>query len=158
MADAAGAAASSTRLVHIGFVILTGSTVLASDIRKWHDKAEDPKSWPEFKTHFKNAQKAIKRSQPQITTDSLGFHDQANSVSVVDQVLAQLTAQRDAETLLANETAAERLAEEQTQQQITGMTNPTVQNQTMMDQMQTMLFTILTLQTKVNQGGRGGRG
>ena len=158
MADAAGAKTSSDQLIHLGLAILTRATMYGGDIRKWHDKPDANKTWPEFKTHFTDAQFAIKRSQPLITTDSLGYHNQVNSVSVVDQVLAQLTAQRDAEESIANEAAAEQLAAEQMQTQLAGMANSSAQNQTMMDQMQAMMSTISTLQAQANNGGRGGGG
>jgi hypothetical protein len=37
--------------------------------------------------HFKRAQKDIKKSQPNITADSLGFHEANNASSIADQVI-----------------------------------------------------------------------
>jgi len=157
MAAAAESVLSASQLIDIGIIIITCTTVFASDVRKWHAKVEDWKTWPNFKKHFRTAQEEIKRSQPTVTTDSLGFHEQANNAtSLVDQVVAQLTAQRDAETLIENEAAAERIAEQQMQQQLSEQANSTIQNQTMMDQMFTLLSTIATLQTQVKTQGNGG--
>jgi hypothetical protein len=59
MAEAAHAAETTTQLINIGIIIITQSTIFSSDIRKWHDKPDDDKTWPNFKDHFKAAQKAI---------------------------------------------------------------------------------------------------
>jgi hypothetical protein len=61
--------------------------------------------------HFKEAQKAIKKSQPNITSDSLGYHNQANAATIADQVIEKLTAQRDAETATQPEPTTEQIAE-----------------------------------------------
>lgn len=63
-----------------------------------------------FKAHFKDAQKVIKRSQLAITTDYLGSHGQVNAASALaTQVLAEMTAQCDSEA------AALQLAKKQAQ-------------------------------------------
>jgi hypothetical protein len=155
MADAANAAETSTQLINIGIIIITRSTYFASDIRKWNDKPIADKTWPNFKSHFKAAQRAIINSQPDITADSLGFHEQANAASIVDQVIDRLTTQHDAETRLTADSTAERIAEVQ-------MANATQQNSTMLDQMQSLQTTIANLQTQVNtqhrSSGRGSEG
>jgi len=86
-ANMAKAAETTPQLINIGLIIITRATVFSSDIRKWHDNPDAEKTWTIFKTHFRMAQKVIKRSQPVVTTDSLGFHEQANSTSLVDQVV-----------------------------------------------------------------------
>jgi hypothetical protein len=93
MAEAAEAPEMTTQLINIALIIITRSTIFASDIRKWHDKTDAAKTWPTFKEHFKKAQKAIKKSQPTITTDSLGFHNQAKATTLVDHVIEKLTTQ-----------------------------------------------------------------
>jgi hypothetical protein len=143
MADAAEAAETTAQLINIGLIIITRSTIFSSDIRKWHDKPDADKTWPLFKDHFKAAQKAIKQSQPTITTDSLGFHEQANAATIVDQVIEKLTTQRDNET-------ADYLAEQKLHQQIDHMANSTQQNADMLEQMQSLATTISKLQTQVN--------
>jgi hypothetical protein len=169
MADAAQAAETPTQLINIGIIIITRSTIFSSDIRKWHDKQEDAKTWPNFKDHFKAAQKAIKRSQPTVTTDSLGFHEQANATesiagdqptaaSIVTQVLDRISTQRDDASVIT----AESIAEQQMQQQIFHMANSTQQNQQMLEQMTALATTVATLQSQVNshnqnQGQGGGR-
>jgi hypothetical protein len=164
MAEAADAPETTMQLINIGLIIITRSTIFASDVRAWHDKAEADKTWPNFKDHFKVAQKVIKKSQPAVTTDSFGFHEQANAASHVDQVINRLTAQQDIDTIMHNESAAEQVAKQQMQQQGSNMENSTQQNQTMIEQMQTLMSTISTLQTQVNNNGQnrgrsnGGRG
>jgi hypothetical protein len=166
MAEAAHAAETTTQLINIGIIIITRSTIFSSDIRKWHDKADTDKTWPNFKTHFKDAQKAIKKSQPTITTDSLGFHEpQANTAeTIVDQVLDQLSKQRDDITTLT----AETFAEQQLQQQFASMANSTQQShqsqQIMLDQMTALASTVTTLQSQLDSSSQssnrsgGGRG
>jgi hypothetical protein len=156
MADAAQAAETPTQLINIGIIIITRSTIFSSDIRKWHDKPETDKTWPNFKDHFKAAQRAIKKSQPVVTTDSLGFHDQANSAasntttSLVDQVIERLSTQRDD----ASSITAEHIAEQQMQQQLLNMANSTQQSQQMLEQMTALASTVSTLQTQMNDNSQ----
>jgi hypothetical protein len=93
MADAANSGETPTQLINIGLIIITRSTLFGSDIRKWHGKTADQKTWTAFKTHFKEAQREIKRSQPAVTTDSLGYH-QVNAATIVDQVIERLTTEQ----------------------------------------------------------------
>jgi hypothetical protein len=67
MAEAAEAPETTTQLIHLSMIIITRSTIYASDIRKWHEKTDADKTWPHFKDHFKAAQKSIKKSQPAVT-------------------------------------------------------------------------------------------
>jgi hypothetical protein len=162
MAEVVEAAETPTQLININIrlIIITRSTIFSSDIRKWNSKPEVDRTWPAFKVHFREAQRDIKRSQPTVTTNSLGFHGQANAVAIIDQVIQRLTTSRDPETAMS----AETIAEQQMQQQLSEMANATQQNQSMMEQMQSLMSTISTLQTQVNNNGQthgrndGGRG
>ena len=145
MADAANASETDDQLVNIGLIIISRVTIFAGDVRKWHEKPRADQTWPNFKVHFKDAQKAIKRSQPAVTTDSLGFHGQANSAN--QQVLtANEAAQR--------ESASNQLANQQAQQA----------NTQMLEQMQLLMSTVLEAattsnsQTRRNNGGGATRG
>jgi hypothetical protein len=167
MAEAANAAETPIQLINIGLIIITRSTIFSSDIRKWHDKTAATRTWPAFKEHFKAAQKAIKKSQPAVTTDTLGFHEEANAASFGDHDTDKAsTGTRDTESEITTDSAAELLAEQQMMQQLQHMANSSQQNQTMLDQMQSLMSTISTLQTQVNNnsqprgrddGRRGGR-
>jgi hypothetical protein len=109
MAEAVHAAETTKQLINIGIIIITGSTIFSSDIRKWHDKPIPNKTWPDFKEHSKAAQKAIKKSQSAITTNILGYHEQqANTTaSLVDQVIDRLSSQHDDIMAITAETLAE---------------------------------------------------
>jgi hypothetical protein len=163
MADAAHAAETTAQLINIGIIIITRSTIFSSDIRKWHEKPEADKTWPIFTAHFKAAQKAIKKSQPSVTTDSLGFHEQANgaAATIVDQVIERLNNQQE----VATQITTESIAEQQMQDHLTHMANSTQQSQQMLDQMSALASTVSTLQSQINntnhhhnQGRDGGRG
>jgi hypothetical protein len=162
MAEAANAAETTSQLINIGIIVITRSTIFASDVRKWHAKPEADKTWPSFKDHFKRAQKDIKKSQPTITADSLGFHEVNNASAIADQVIDRLTIQQDEATTIT----AESLAEHQMEQQLANMANSTQQNSQMIEQMTALATTISTLQAQVNSnqsrgrssGGGGGRG
>jgi hypothetical protein len=130
MADAANSAETPTQLINIGLIIITRSTLFASDIRKWHGKEAPEKTWTAFKHHFKEAQRNIKRSQPTVTTDSLGYH-QVNAATIVDQVIERLT--------------TEQMQHESEQQDAANAT----QQDGMIEQMQHLMATISDLQTQV---------
>jgi hypothetical protein len=160
MATAGGISESPEQLIGIATIIITRSTIFANDIRTWNAKPEPDKTWPLFMNHFTAAQMEIRRSQPTVTTDSLGFHGQANSI--VDQVVDRLTQQRDNDV-------AEQLADQQMQQQLNNMANSTQHNQALVEQMTALASTMSNLQAQVSnqsqyrgQGGggrgRGGRG
>jgi hypothetical protein len=160
MAEAAHAPETTEQLINLGVIIITRSTIFASDIRKWHDKPSTEQTWPLFKEHFKAAQKAIKRSQPATTTDSLGYHEQASAAkTIVDQVIDRLGSPRDDATTIT----AETIAEQQMQQHILQMANSTQQSQQMAEQMTALASTVSTLKTQLenstnNQSrGRNGR-
>jgi uncharacterized membrane protein YgcG len=145
MANASGSEETTPQLVNIGLIIITRPTIFASDIRKWHDLPLLSKTWIGFKDHFKRAQRDIIRSQPAITTDTLGYHGQANAASVatvVDQVIDRLQAQQDADSAITPDSAAETLAAQQ-MFNLTNMANAT-------QQMQALQSTIATLQNQVN--------
>ena len=133
----------STQLINIGLIIITRSTIFSSNIGKWNSKPEADKTWPTFKAHFKEAQRDIKQSQLTITTDSLGFHGQANAAAIIDQVIERLTTHHNPTTT----TSAETIAEQQMQQHFSEMANAS-QQQSMMEQMQSLMPTISTLQTQ----------
>jgi hypothetical protein len=130
-------------------------TIFSSDIRKWHDKPAVDKTWPNFKDHFKAAQKAIKKSQPTITTDSLGFHEQANAAaSLVDQVIERLTTQNGEQDTAIT---ADTLAEQHMQQQLLNMANSSQQSQQMLEQMTALATTVSTLQTQLSSNNQDRR-
>jgi pyruvate/oxaloacetate carboxyltransferase len=56
MTEAAEAAKTQTQLINIGLIIITRSAIFSSNIRKWNGKPEAEKTWPTFKTHFKETQ------------------------------------------------------------------------------------------------------
>jgi hypothetical protein len=155
MAEAAHAAETTEQLINIGIIIITRSTIFSSDIRKWHDKPAVDKTWPNFKDHFKAAQKAIKKSQPTITTDSLGFHEQANAAaSLVDQVIERLTTQNGEQDTAIT---ADTLAEQHMQQQLLNMANSSQQSQQMLEQMTALATTVSTLQTQLSSNNQDRR-
>jgi hypothetical protein len=146
MAEAANVAETPAQLINIGLIIITRATIFASDIRKWHTRPAIDKTWPNFKDHFKNAQKAIKLSQPATTTDTLGYHNHANTATEIDNT-------------------AELIAAQQMQHHLKHIANAVEQNKTMAAQMTALTDTIANLQTQVNNnnqprgrhnGGRGG--
>jgi hypothetical protein len=152
MAEASGATETPEQLINIGLIVLTRTTVFTNDIRTWNEKPAAAKTWPEFKTHFRTAQKAIKRSQPPTTTDALGYHREANSAKEGDDAASRISiSSHDGDELTVAETAAAELAEHQLEAHLAHIASSNHQNQTMMAQMQTLMSTISDLQSKVNQ-------
>jgi hypothetical protein len=110
MANASGSEETTPPLINIGLIIITRPNMFAADIRRWHDLPRAVKTWLHFKSHFKTSQRAFIRSQPDVTTDSLGCHGQANAASVatvVDQVINRLQAQHSADSAFTPHLAAE---------------------------------------------------
>ena len=85
----------------------------------------------------------MKKSQPAVTTDSSGFHEQDTITSSVNQVNEQLTAQRDSEI------TKQQITKQQMQQQ---MANCTEQDQ-MMEQVQLTAMSAI-LQTQANNNNQ----
>jgi hypothetical protein len=157
MADHAHSAETQRQMINLGLIIITKSNIFASDIRKWHSRPNAKKTWQHFKTHFKEAQQAIRQSQPTITTDSLGYHGQASAATIVDEVISKLSSQQS--------NTSKEAAKQQMQQAVDHMANSTQHSETMATQMQALATTISNLQSQVNQkqplgqgrgGGRGG--
>jgi hypothetical protein len=61
-AEAAEAAETTPQLINIDLIIITQSTIFASNIRRWHSKPEDNKPWPNFKNHIKTHKKKSRRA------------------------------------------------------------------------------------------------
>jgi hypothetical protein len=156
MADAAHATETPAQLINLGIIIITRSTIFSSDIRKWHDKDAADNTWPAFKDHFKAAQKAIKRSQPTVTADSLGYHDQtANQVSGLDDPDIDHSPLHNDE---ATTITAETLAEQQMHQQLINMANSTQHSQQMLQHMTALASTVSDLQSQISNNQNNGRG
>jgi hypothetical protein len=150
MADHAHSAETPQQMINLGLIIITKSNVFASNIQKWHARPDADKTWQNFKTHFIEAQQAIRQSQPTITTDSLGYHGQANAATTVDEVISKLSSQQS--------TASEATAKQQMQQAVNHMANSTQHSESMATQMQALATTIWDLQTQVNQNQPQDRG
>jgi hypothetical protein len=160
MAEASGATETPEQLINIGLIVITRATFFTNDIRTWNEKLPATKTWPEFKTHFRTAQKAIKRSQPATTTDTLGYHREANAAKEGDDAVSRISLpSNDGDDLTVAETAAAELAEQQLETHLANIASSANQNQTMMAQMQTLMSTISDLQSKVqqNSGNNGNR-
>jgi hypothetical protein len=152
VAEAAGSEETPAQLINLAMILLTKSGIFANDIRRWYDRPTAEKTWPNFKTHFRDAQKAIRNSTP--TIDQLGFHN----ANLVQQIVTGLRDQSINDNpppttdTIADTAAAHHNA------------NATQQNQTMLTQMQEMQATLLALQNQAppqqnnNHGGRSGRG
>ena len=149
MAKAVESEETTTQLINSGLIMITQSTVFATDIRQWHELPLADKTWIRFKTHFKSAQRAIIRSQPSVTTDSLGYHEHANAASVatvVDQVIDRFQAKQNANSAITPDSAVEMLAGQQMNFHLANMANAIQQSQTVFEQMQSLQATITTLQ------------
>jgi hypothetical protein len=160
MAEASGATKTPEQLINIGLIVITRATIFTNDIRAWNEKLAATKTWPEFKTHFRTAQKAIKRSQLLTTTDTLGYHREANAAKEGDDAVSHISlSSNDGDELTVAETAAAELADQQLETHLANIASSAHQNQIMMAQMQTLMSTISDLQSKVqqNSGNNGNR-
>jgi hypothetical protein len=160
MAEASGATETPEQLINIGLIVITRATIFTNDIRAWNETLPAAKTWPGFKTHFRTAQKAIKRSQPSTTTDALGYHREANAAKEGDDAVSRISLpSNNSDELSVAETAASELAHQQLKIHLANIASSAHQNQTMMAQMQTLMSTISGLQSKVqqNNGNNGNR-
>ncbi len=73
------------QLINIGLIVITRSTTFTNDIRAWNETLPATKTWPEFKTHFRTAQK------PSTTTDALGYHLKANAAKEGDDAVSRIS-------------------------------------------------------------------
>jgi hypothetical protein len=114
MAEASDATETPEQLISIGLIVIPRSTIFTNDIRAWNETLPAAKTWPEFKTHFRTAQKAIKRSQPSTTTNALGYHREANAAKEGNNAVSRISlSSTDGNTLSVAETAAAELADQQ---------------------------------------------
>jgi hypothetical protein len=91
MVEASGATKTPEQLINIGLIVITRATIFTNDIRAWNETLPAAKTWPGFKTHFRTAQKTIKRSQPSTTTDALGYHRKANSAKEGNDAVSRIS-------------------------------------------------------------------
>jgi hypothetical protein len=170
MAEHANSAETPTQLLNIGIIIISRSALFSGDIRKWHDKPTRDKTWLLFKDHFQNAQRAIKKSQPVVTTDSLGYHEQANSASTLaNQVMSELTAEAAAIEAIEQQAHQAQAQQAPAPAQAQAPANPNTALMDQMAQMQLLLSGVVQAQAsqnnqdnyqprRHNDRNRGGRG
>jgi hypothetical protein len=150
VAEAAGSDETPAQLINLAMILLTKSGLFTNDIRRWYERPAADKTWPNLKTHFRNAQKAIRNSTP--TVDQLGFHN-ANLVQQIVTGLREnsVTEERNVANVTAGTTDTDTLS---------SYANATQQDNTILQKMQEMQATLLSLQTqgppnRRNPGGRG---
>ena len=139
VAEAAGNPETPEQLISIALIILTRTGAFSHDIRTWHAKNQNEKTWPTFKAHFKEAQRLARMSGG--TINQLGLHE-ANVM--VDKIVDGLKYEYQ------NETNQNEVAEAQMQKQIDYMANVARQNESLATKVQEMMAQMVQLQTQLN--------
>jgi hypothetical protein len=155
MAKASGATKTPGQLINIRLIVITPATIFTNDIRAWNKKLAAAKTWPECKTHFCTAQKAIKRSQLPPTTNTLGYYREANAAKDSDDAVSRISlSSNDAGELTVVVTTAAQLADKRLKTHLANIASSANPNQSMTAQMQTLMSTISNLQAQLQQNSR----
>lgn len=158
-AKASGAPMTASQLIDIATIILQKANIYTSDFRKWNAKPAAEKTWANYKTHFDEAQDSIKRAVPTQTVSELGYHQTANHASELPPApqITQEELVNGVYNRIAQETAnnaahdAAMAAAQAEEQQFQATMNATAQqNQQLIQQMNALVATVNTLQSKIN--------
>ena len=139
VADVAGSPETPTQLINMAFIILTKTGIFAHDIRTWHAGDADQKTWPNFKTHFKEAQKPLRMTGG--TVNELGLHG-ANAM--VEQIIDGIRQQ----SVLEQDT----ITDTQMNAQFEHIANVAAQNATLFEKMTEMITQMKEIQKEVLPG------
>ncbi len=82
----AGNPYSNAQVISLGYNLFKKSGVFNEYIRSWNRHPAVEKTWPVFKTHFRDAQKELRETDGLLTLQDAGFH-QAN---MVERIVVQL--------------------------------------------------------------------
>ena len=85
MAEASGAPTTPSQLIGIGMIEITNTNIFASDTRRWNEKTRPKKTGKALKIHFYQAQKSIKKAQPQQSLYSIGIYKSSNATTISDE-------------------------------------------------------------------------
>lgn len=94
VAEYAGAPETAAQLINLGLTVLTKSGMFTPDMRTWHAKPSEDRTWRAFVKHFQDAQQAIRLSTP--SADSLGFHNGHANAIVQEPVQAPFSIEQEA--------------------------------------------------------------
>jgi hypothetical protein len=141
VADVAGSPETPTQLINMALIILSKTSIFAHDIRIWHAGDADQKTWPNFKTHFKEAQKLLRMTGG--TVNELGLHG-ANAM--VEQIIDGIRQQ----SILEQDTATDT----QMNTQFEHMANVAAQNAALFEKMTDMIAQMKEIQKEVLPGKR----
>ena len=140
IADSAGSPETPSQLINIALIILSRSGVFSHDIRMWHAKPSQEKTWPNLRQHFKEAQKSIRMSGG--TIDQLGLH---NANAMVEKIIEGLH-NKSTDTF-----ASDQVAEHQMNEQIEHMANVANQNADLLNKVQELMKKIDVLEKNLGK-------
>ena len=97
---------------------ITSSNIFAIGNQRWNEKTLPQKTCKSFKLQFYQDQKSTKKAHPQQSLSGIGFHQSATATIISDELYARITAQQTEESARAEAKTAERLADQQMQEQM----------------------------------------
>ena len=81
IAEIAGVPITSTQKINIAYIHFQKCHIFKSALNKWDDKEAQEKNWDQFKVHFQEAQKSLRRTGALTINDTLSRDQLMNMVS-----------------------------------------------------------------------------
>ena len=129
---------SEQQKINMGYLILQNTQVYNNALNQWNQLDPQQHNWENFKTHFRNAQKGLRRTGALTVQDSINHTDLLN---LVQQGVQMALTEKDS----ATETTTTNTSTSQVNSVTSDLTLQTLQTQ--MELMTQMMETLKTMQT-----------
>ena len=154
IAELAQAPISDQQKINMGYLLLQNAQIYSNALNKWNQKDTADQTWENFKTHSRDAQKALRRTGALTVQDSMNHADLINLVQQGVQMAMAENNSNSTPTTTSNLTAMQQDSVNSVTSDITLQTL-----QTQMDLMKQMMETMKAMQGSVgnNSGNKKGK-
>ena len=151
IAELAKAPMSEQQKINMGYLLLQNTQVYTNGLNKWNQRERAEHTWENFKTHFRNAQKALRRTGALTVQETINH---AEIVDLVQQGVKLAMAEQNNSVSTAHTTISE--TQQDSANSITSdITMQTLQAQ--MEMMRQMMETMKTMQSNSGNNSKKGK-
>ena len=148
IAELAKAPMSEQQKINMGYLLLQNTQVYTNGLNKWNQRERAEHTWENFKTHFRNAQKALRRTGALTVQEAINH---ADIVDLVQQGVKLAMAEQNNSVSTAHTTISE------TQQDSANSITSDITMQTLQAQMEMMRHMMETMKTMQSNSGNNSK-
>ena len=154
IAELAKAPMTEQQKINMGYLLLQKAQIYSNALNKWNQKEQAEQTWENFKTHFRSAQKALRRTGTLTVQETMNHADIINLVQQGVQMAMTESSSNSTATTRDNYMEGHHDSVNSATSDITLQTL-----QTQMNLMKQMMETMQTMQSNMsgNSGGKKGK-